>query len=71
MAKKQSAHENIEWIVTGRAEYVGAYCIVHAKTRAEAMAKAERGEELGEFELEGASLANFKSARAEPNVCDE
>lgn len=70
MAKKKQP-ENAEWAVTGRAVLVGAYCIVHAKTRKEAMEKATKGENIGEVEFEGASVADFKAARAEVNVCDE
>ena len=69
MAKKKEP-QNIEWIVTGRAEFVGATCIVHAKTREEAIAKASKGENIGEIEIDCASLADFRSARAEPNVDD-
>lgn len=68
MAKKQP--ENIEWIVTGRAVLDGATCIVHAKTREEAIAKASKGEGLGEYEYECASVADFSGSRAEPNTCD-
>jgi hypothetical protein len=69
MAKKKEP-QNVEWIVTGRAQFVGATCIVHAKTRDEAMAKAMKGENIGKVEIDCASLADFKSARAEPNICD-
>lgn len=68
MSKKP---KNIEWIVTGRAEFVGATCIVHAETREEAIAKATKGENVGEIEIDCASLADFHGSRAEPNVDDE
>lgn len=60
--------KNIEWIVTGRAELVGATCIVHAPTREEAMQAANAGHEIGEMEYECASVASFKASRAEPNT---
>lgn len=69
MAKKQQP-KNIEWIVTGRAVLSGATCIVHAETREEAIAKATRGEGIGEIEYDGASVADFSGSRAEPNTCD-
>ena len=62
MAKKQPAE--IEWIVTGRAVLDGATCIVRAKDRAEAIAKATS---MGEVEFDGASVADFTGKRAEPN----
>ena len=68
MAKKP---KNIEWIVTGRAELVGATCIVHAKDRFEAMKLANEGKKIGEVEYEQASVANFKASRAEPNVLED
>lgn len=65
MARKP---KDIDWIVTGRAELVGATCTVRAPTREEAMRRAEAGhEEVGEIEFDGASVANFTAARAEPN----
>jgi hypothetical protein len=69
MAKKKEP-QNIEWIVTGRAVLVGATCIVHAKDRAEAIAKATKGDNIGEIEYECASVADFSGSRAEPNVSD-
>ena len=67
MAKKKEP-ENIEWVVTGRAVFVGATCIVHAKTREEAIAMATKGECIGEIEIDGASLSDFSGSRAEANV---
>jgi hypothetical protein len=67
MAKKP---KNIEWIVTGRAQFVGASCIVHAMSREEAMQKATNGAHFGEIDFDGASLTDFRAARAEPNVGD-
>jgi hypothetical protein len=67
MAKKP---KNIEWIVTGRVVLDGATCIVHAETRAEAIAKATRGENVGEVEWDCASVADFSGRRAEPNLAD-
>lgn len=67
MARKKEP-ESIEWIVTGRALMIGATCIVHARTRTEAIAKAATGETIGEVELDGASVADFSGSRAEPNV---
>jgi hypothetical protein len=69
MAKKNES-ENIEWIVTGRVVLTGATCIVHARTRNEAIAKATQGQNIGEIEWGGASVADFSGNRAEPNVCD-
>lgn len=70
MAKKKKEPQNIEWIVTGRVVLTGATCIVHAKDRAEAIAKATRGENIGVIEWECASVADFTGSRAEPNVAD-
>lgn len=67
---KQKTPENIEWVVTGRAIFIGATCIVHAKTREEAVAKATSGDCIGEVEIDCASLGDFSGARAEPSVCD-
>lgn len=59
---------SIEWLVTGRAVFVGATLIVKAKTRQEAMDKANRGENtVREVEIDCASLADFEARRAEPN----
>lgn len=66
MSKKQP--KNVEWIVTGRVVLVGATCIVHAKDRAEAITKATRGENIGDIEFEGASVADFTGTRAEANT---
>ena len=62
--------ENIEWIVTGRAVFVGATCIVHATTRQEAILKATKGEIIGDVEINCASLADFSGSQAEANVGD-
>jgi hypothetical protein len=68
MAKRP---KNIEWIVTGRAVLDGATCIVHAETRHEAIAKATKGENIGDVEFECASVADFEARRAEPNTRDD
>lgn len=62
--------KNIEWIVTGRAQVIGATCIVHAVSRDEAMRKANEDKIIGEIEFECGSIADFRAARAEPNVAD-
>ncbi len=69
MANKKEP-ENVEWVVTGRAVFDGATCIVHAKTRQEAIAKATSGDCIGEIEINCASLVDFTHSRAESNVDD-
>lgn len=62
---------NVEWVVTGRAVFSGATCIVHAKTREEAIAKATSGDCIGEIEIDCAELSDFSGSRAEANVFDD
>ncbi len=70
MSKKPNKPKNIEWVVTGRVVLDGAFCIVHAETREEAIAKATRGENIGEIEWDCASVVDFSGRRAEPNTDD-
>jgi hypothetical protein len=70
MAKPKNKPENIEWIVSGRVAYSGATCTVHAKDRAEALAKANAGDIIGGIDLDGAEMVDYEFRIATPNVED-
>lgn len=62
--------KNIQWIVSGRATYSGATCVVHAVDRAEALKKANAGDYIGSIDIEGAEMVDWEFRIAEYD-CDD
>lgn len=67
MSRKKQP-ENIQWIVSGRAVFSGASCVVHAKTRAEAIKKANAGDTIDGIDTAAAEMVEWEPEIAEPDV---
>lgn len=63
--------QNIEWVVTGSVTLHGASCIVHAKDRDEAIAKANALDNIGGIDTSVAEVADCDFTKCEANVGDD
>lgn len=72
MAKrKQKEPENVEWIVTGNVTLHQVCCIVHAKTRSEAIEKANALDNIGGIDFDAGEVVDCDFRAVQANVSDE